>query len=54
MVPLYKSWLQHKSKSWNNIILNIDGKLFFNSSNIANYINKPYTTIAQSLVDKQP
>ena len=35
-----------------NIVLNIDGELYYNNIIIATYINKSYTKIKQNLVDK--
>ena len=43
-----------KSKDQSNVVINIDGKLCFNSSTVVNYINTFYTTVASTLVKKLP
>ena len=56
-----KLWQQLKTLGYSNktkgetkVVLDIDGKMCFDSNRVANYINEFYTSIASSLVNKLP
>ena len=58
-----KLWQQLKTLGYSNKtegetkvvgLLDIDGEMFFDSNRVANYINEFYTSIALSLVNKNP